>query len=84
MGISNTCSGTMENDFRLVVQERISIRINERITDNAWTIPKVETSIANLSHQKFYSIIDLKERLYGVELTEDNTQKSAVITTWGL
>ena len=70
-----------ENDFRLVADYR---RINESIMGNAWTIPNIETSLANLANQKFYSSLDLKEAFYGVELTKDSIPKSAIITPWGL
>ena len=51
---------------------------------NAWTIPNIETSLANLANQKFYSSLDLKEAFYGVGLTKDSIPKSAIITPWGL
>ena len=70
-----------DNDFRLVADYR---RINESIMGNAWTIPNIETSMANLANQKFYSSLDLKEAFYGVELTKDSIPKSAIITPWGL
>ena len=70
-----------ENDFRLVADYR---RINESIMGNAWTIPNIETSLANLANQKFYSSLDLKEAFYGVELTKDSIPKSAIITPWGI
>ena len=51
---------------------------------NAWTIPNIETSMANLANQKLYSSLGLKEAFYGVELTKDSIRKSAIITPWGL
>ena len=40
--------------------------------------------MANSEHQKFYSIIDLNELLYGVELTEDSLTINAIISPWWL
>ena len=70
-----------DNDLRLVADYR---RINESILGNAWTIPNIENSLANLANQKFYSSLDLKEAFYGVELTKESIPKSAIITPWGL
>lgn len=70
-----------DNDFRLVADYR---RINESILGNAWTIPNIENSLANLANQKFYSSLDLKEAFYGVELTKESIPKSAIINSWGL
>ena len=68
-------------DFRLVADYR---KLNENIIGNDWTIPNIEMSLANLSRQKFFSQLDLKEAFFGVELTENSIPKSAIITPWGL
>lgn len=69
-------------DFRLVADYR---KLDKNIIGNAWTIPNIEMSLANLSRQKFFSQKeDPKEAFYGVELTEESIPKSAIITTWGL
>ena len=73
--------GKGDNDFRLVADYR---RINELILGNAWTIPNIENSLANLANHKFYSSLDLKEAFYGVELTKESIPKSAIIIPWGL
>ena len=62
----------VDNDFRLVADYR---RINESIIGNAWTIPNIETLMANLANQKLYSSLDSKEAFYGVELTKDSIPK---------
>ncbi len=41
-------------------------------------------SLANLSRQKFFSQLDLKEAFFGVELTEESIPKSAINPPWGL
>ena len=56
-----------DNDFRLVADYR---RINESIMGNAWTIPNIETSMANLANPKFFSSFDLKKHFM-----ESNSQK---------
>ena len=52
-------------DFRLVADYR---KLNENIIGNAWTIPNIEMSLANLSRQKFFSQLELKETFFKVEL----------------
>ena len=66
-----------DNDFRLVADYG---RINESVMGNALTILNIETLMANLSNQKFYSSLDLKEAFYVVELTKDIILKIAIIT----
>ena len=68
-------------DIRLVADYR---RINEKITANAWPIPNMNTAIANLANQAIFSTLDIREAFYGVELSPESIQKSAIITPWGL
>lgn len=54
-----------DNDFRLVADYR---RINQVIEGNAWPIPNMQTTLANLAKQKYFTTLDAKETFYGVKL----------------
>lgn len=59
------------------------IHLNKVIIKEMYTIPTLEELAHKLLHKKFYTVLDIKDRLYHVRLDEESSKYCSFYSVYG-